>query len=99
MSSPPVDVKGLSELRKHTSAVLSLPGGTPAKSDGEGKLLTVHFQGLSDPVETDIAGGNKLFFRSRGPWARFFALHKPKAGDHVTIERLGAYEYRVRPGS
>jgi hypothetical protein len=64
--------------------------------DGEGALLTVHFAGLPEAVETDIAGG-KDFFRRRGPWRKFFAHHGLQPGDSVAIERLSAYEYRVVP--
>jgi hypothetical protein len=42
-----------------------------------------------------MAGGNKLFFRDRSAWGRFFGLHNLRAGDLVTIEKISDYEYRV----
>jgi hypothetical protein len=64
--------------------------------DGQGALLTVHFPGLPEAVETDIASGKDLF-RRRGPWRKFFAHHGLQPGDSVAIERLSTHEYRVVP--
>jgi hypothetical protein len=69
--------------------------GAPSAKDGTGALLTLHFDGLPGTVRTDIAAGHKIF-RSRGPWRRFFTHHGLTADDSVTIERLSAYEYRIR---
>jgi hypothetical protein len=82
-------------LRRHLDFFPADSIGGPSRQDGEGRPLTVHFEGLPEPVETDIAGGNKLFFRARRPWGDFFRLHQLHAGDPVVIERLAAYEYRV----
>jgi hypothetical protein len=68
--------------------------GAPNARDGTGTLLTLHFQGLPEPVKTDITADKKMF-RCRGPWRDFFNYHGLKAGDRITIERLSAYEYRV----
>jgi hypothetical protein len=70
--------------------------GASRVQDGEGALLTLHFTGLPETVETDIAGRHK-FFRRRDPWQKFFAHHRLVEGDSVTIERLSPYEYRVAP--
>ena len=64
--------------------------------DGEGALLTLHFAGLPERVETDL-DGKKMIFRCRGPVGRFFAHHHLGAGDSIVIERLSAYEYRILP--
>jgi len=69
--------------------------GAPSAKDGTGALLTLHFDGLPGTVRTDIAAGHKIF-RSHGPWRRFFTRHGLTADDSVTIERLSAYEYRIR---
>jgi hypothetical protein len=69
--------------------------GAPSAKDGTGALLTLHFDGLPGTVRTDIVAGHKMF-RSRGPWRRFFTRHGLTADDSVTIERLSAYEYRIR---
>jgi hypothetical protein len=70
--------------------------GASKVRDGEGALLTLHFVGLPETVETDIDGKHK-FFRRRDPWRKFFAHHRLVEGDRVTIERLSPYEYRVAP--
>ncbi|MEJ7787212.1 MAG: hypothetical protein WKF96_20620 [Solirubrobacteraceae bacterium] len=82
-------------LRRHLSFFPSDAIGQPAAKDGTGAQLTVTFAGLAERVETDIAGGNKLFLRSRAPVAEFFRRNKLKAGDSVRIERLAPYEFRV----
>jgi hypothetical protein len=70
--------------------------GASKIQDGEGALLTLHFAGLPEAVETDIVGKHKVF-RRRDPWRKFFAHHRLVEGDSVTIERLSPYEYRVAP--
>lgn len=60
-------------------------------------MLTLHPRGLGDPVETDIAGGNKLFFRNRGFLGDFFRLHRLRAADRVILEKLADYEYSILP--
>lgn len=83
-------------LRGHLDFFPTDAIGPANARDGQGALLTVHFTGLSEAVETDIAGG-KNFFRRRGPWRKFFAHHGLQPGDSVAIERLSAYAYRVVP--
>jgi hypothetical protein len=83
-------------LRDHLDFFPADAIGAANAHDGQGTLLTVHFAGLPEAVETDIAGGKDLF-RRRGPWRRFFAHHGLQPGDSVAIERLSAYEYRVAP--
>ena len=69
--------------------------GGNARSDGEGAMLTVHFEGLR-PVQTDIAGGNKHFLRDRTAQAKFLRRQRLRPGDRIVIERLGTHEYRFR---
>jgi hypothetical protein len=57
----------------------------------------VHFDGLADPVETDIAGAPHKDFRRRRPIRQFFTRHNLKAGEKIAIEKLSDYEYRVLP--
>jgi hypothetical protein len=64
--------------------------------DGAGSPLTLHFAGLDETVQTDITADHKSF-RRRGPWGRFFAHHHLAEGDQIIIERLNAYEYRIKP--
>ncbi len=71
-------------------------GPANARRDGQGALLTLRFEGLLKPVETDIAG-NHMIFRRRSPWGRFFAHHGLRAGDKVAIEKRSDYEYRIIP--
>jgi hypothetical protein len=83
-------------LRGHLGFFPADTIGAANARDGQGALLTVHFAGLPEAVQTDIAGGKDLF-RRRGPWRKFFAHHDLRPGDSVAIERLSAYEYRVVP--
>ena len=84
-----------SQSRRHLDFFPSDAIGAPAAKDGLGTELTVSFDGLSDPVLTDISGGNKLFFRKRDRVGEFFRRKRLKAGDWVRIERLGPSEFRV----
>ena len=70
--------------------------GPANEQDGNGALVTLHFDGLPEAIETDIAGDHKIF-RCRGPWKQFFAHHHLAEGDSVAIERLSAYEYHIVP--
>jgi hypothetical protein len=83
-------------LRKHLDFFPPDAIGAANAHEGEGTLLTLHFEGLLEPVETDIAGDKKIF-RCRGEVGRFFAHYGLSEGDHVVIERLSAHEYRIRP--
>ena len=86
-------------LRGHLGFFPADAVGAAAERDGLGTLLTLHAHGLSESIETDIAGGNKLFFRKRAFWREFFLLHGLRAGDHVRIEKLSEYEYSIKPRS
>ncbi len=70
--------------------------GPPNAGDGRGALLKLHFEGLPDPVLTDIPSDHKIF-RCRKEVGRFFTLHRLVNGDSIIIERLSAYEYRIAP--
>ena len=76
--------------------------GKSSKAKGTGSLLTLHVEGLSKPVETDLAthannGAPRHFFRNRRWVRQFFEKHEIREGDVVAVERLGEYEYRVYP--
>jgi hypothetical protein len=71
--------------------------GPTNSRDGEGRMLTVRFDGLPDPVETDITGAPHGDFRRRGPIRQFFAHHDLKPGEKIAIEKHSDYEYRVLP--
>jgi hypothetical protein len=83
-------------LRKHLDFFPAEAIGAANAHDGEGTLLTLHFEGFPEPVETDIAGDKKIF-RCRGEVRRFFAHHRLSEGDYVVVERLSAHEYRIGP--
>ena len=84
-------------LRQHLDFFPADAIGAANAHDGQGAPLTVHFAGLPGMVQTDIAG-DKVVFRSRGPWRKFFAHHALRPSDTIIIKRLAAYEYRVVPG-
>jgi hypothetical protein len=84
-------------LRKHLDFFPADAIGAANARDGQGVLLTLHFAGLPQAAQTDIAG-DKRIFRSRDPWRKFFAHHALRPGDTVIIERLSAHEYRVVHG-
>jgi hypothetical protein len=70
--------------------------GAANADDGEGAMLTLHYAGLPDPVQTDIAGSH-LFFRDRLSIRKFFEHHKLQPGDEIAIEKQSNYEYRILP--
>lgn len=47
------------------------------------------------PVETDIDGEDKKFFRARGWIGAFFKLNGAQPGDFVTITNVQPYRYRI----
>lgn len=57
-------------------------------------LLRVDFGG-NLIVNTDI-DGDKKFFRDRGVQRLFFERNGVNAGDKLTVERTGTYEFSVR---
>jgi hypothetical protein len=83
-------------LREHLDFFPADTIGPANEQDGNGALLTLHFDGFPEAIETDIAGDHKIFRRS-GPWKKFFAHHHLAQGDSVAIERLSAQEYRIVP--
>lgn len=60
------------------------------------KSLSLYFDGLADPIRTDIAG-DKMIFRDRASCSEFFRIHRLQAGDQVAIDRITKYKFRVRP--
>lgn len=84
-------------LRKHLDFFPADSVGAANVHEGEGTLLTLHFDGHLEPVRTDIPVDKKIF-RCRGDVGRFFARHHLTEGDNVVIERLSAYEYYLVPG-
>jgi hypothetical protein len=71
--------------------------GSTSRSGGEGAMLTLHYAGLPDPVETDIAGAPHKDFRDRTSIRKFFAHHDLKSGEKIAIVKRSDYEYRVLP--
>ena len=76
--------------------------GQSSARKGTGHKLTLLVDGLTRPVETDIAtsknnGRPRSFFRKRAWVARFFARHNLREGDAVAIERLDRFTYRIYP--
>jgi hypothetical protein len=83
-------------LSEHLDFFPSDAVGALASEMGEGRALTLHVHGLSEPVETDIAG-DKRFFRKRGFWKDFFVSHELRAGDTIRITKRSPYEYVIEP--
>jgi hypothetical protein len=82
-------------LAKHMSFFPPESVGSPSAESGEGKPLSLTFEGLADvAVDTDIVSDKKIF-RRRGIWARFFERHGLRAGDKIAIERTSAFKYHV----
>lgn len=71
--------------------------GGANRQAGQGRLLTLRFEGLSDVAETDIASDKKIFRLRNRLWREFFERHSLRAGDKVAIELRSEYEYRVVP--
>ncbi len=61
---------------------------TRAKRD-----LTIDWGG-AEPVQTDL-DVQKKFFRARGWIGAFYQLYRARAGDHVVVEEIASYRYRV----
>jgi hypothetical protein len=83
-------------LRRHLDFFPSDVIGAANAHEGEGVLLTLHFEGHPEVVQTDIPRDKKIF-RCRGDVGRFFAWHRLAEGDSVVIERLSRYEYHLAP--
>jgi hypothetical protein len=76
--------------------------GQSSAKKGTGQKLTLVVEGLSDPIETDIAGNGKNehtrnFFRKRAWVGQFIEKHQLQAGDVIAIERVNALTYHVYP--
>ena len=71
--------------------------GAKNRQDGQGKPLTLHFEGVPGSVETDISPDHKIFRIRDRRWHEFFSRHGLQAGDKITIDRIKPYEYRVAP--
>jgi hypothetical protein len=69
--------------------------GATNKKAGQGKLLKLHFEGISGAAQTDIASDHKIFRLRDKRWKEFFVLHRLRAGDKIAIERIAASEYRI----
>jgi hypothetical protein len=83
-------------LGKHRAFFPRDAVGAGNSHDGKGALLTLHFEGVPEPVQTDL-DGKKMIFRCRGHVGKFFARHHLGAGDNIIIERLSPYEYGILP--
>jgi hypothetical protein len=70
--------------------------GAPNARDGEGVSVKLRFAGTGEVSRTDIPS-DKLIFRARAPWGRFFRHWRLAAGDEVVIAEAGTRSYQVRP--
>ena len=70
--------------------------GAPNTRDGQGLPVTLRFAGTGEESVTDIPG-DKLIFRARAPWGRFFGHWRLGDGDEVVIAKAGMRSYSVRP--
>ena len=84
-------------VRDHLDFFPAKAVGEANEDDGQGAQLTLHYAGLPEPEQTDIAGRPHLDFRRRGPIRKFFQLHELQEGDKIAIEKQSDYEYRVLP--
>jgi DNA (cytosine-5)-methyltransferase 1 len=67
-----------------------------------GKPVTLHVDGLAEPIITDIpsdakTGRPRAFFRKRAWVGRFFEVAGIHEGDVIAIERLSPHAYRIYP--
>jgi hypothetical protein len=83
-------------LRGHLDFFPAAAIGQPAAKDGRGRSLTLHLEGISEPVITDIAG-TKLIFRKRAAMKEFFKRNNLREGDVVQITRESQWVYRLTP--
>jgi len=68
-------------------------GGSNRASKAKGEVVIDW--GGPEPVQTDIDGQDKKFFRARGWIGAFYKLHGARAGDFVVIEETAPSRYRV----
>jgi adenine-specific DNA-methyltransferase len=76
--------------------------GASCRKAGLGKQITLHVEGLPQPIETDIpsdriTGRPRWIFRERKWVKEFLRHHKLAAGDAVTIQRVSNNRYWIRP--
>ncbi|GGC85678.1 hypothetical protein [Chelatococcus reniformis] len=69
--------------------------GGSNKASAARREVTIDWGGPK-PVQTDIDGKDKKFFRARGWIGAFYRLNGAQAGDVVVIEETAPYRYRVR---
>ena len=78
----------------------SIGGSTNGRKAG--RPLTLHVEGLTEPIVTDIpsdakTGKPRAFFRKRTWVRRFFETAGIHEGDVIAIERLSPRAYRIYP--
>lgn len=75
--------------------------GRSSRREAKAKPVTLHVEGLRDPVTTDIAvngsnGRPRNFFRKRAWVRRFFKKHELREGDVVAPGRIQVYPLRIQ---
>jgi len=69
--------------------------GGPNETTRSARALETHC-GISDPILTDIAGGQKIF-RKRAWVAELFEVHQLVEGEVVIVEKTGPSRYHIYP--
>lgn len=59
------------------------------------RALTLHLQGLKDPIHTDVDNAKRMISSRR--WRTFFERHGLRAGDRLAINRLSRTDFGVWP--
>jgi DNA modification methylase len=78
--------------------------GGSSRTSGLGVPITLHVEGLPNPIETDIpkdkkTGNPRWIFRKR-KWVKDFVLHyKLRQDNTLTIERLDERNYKISPNN
>lgn len=81
--------------------------GSSKESDGLGQLIRLDFEGLSEPVYSDVPSspdgtGRRNFFRRRSEVRRFYEANGVRPEGVLEIERVDARHWRItvlEPGS
>jgi DNA adenine methylase len=78
--------------------------GASSKKRGLGVPITLHVEGLPNPIESDIPTDNrtckpKWIFRKRRWVKDFVKFHKLRSGDSITIFRTDKSTYKVTPNN
>ena len=76
--------------------------GGSSKKDGLGTPITLHVEGLSQPIKTDIPTNKKTkhprwIFRERAWVKKFISSNSLVPGDTITITRLDKSTYDIAP--